>query len=86
MIANPKVIDYFSKKTKCWSCKHRFKCPVLLPVTKPIHDKFQPNYNIEVLFHLHDTHGIPEDILREWIIGSIYGQELTEFGIKHETY
>lgn len=82
MRAKPEIILMLSKRDKCWQCKHRFERPVLLPVEKPVPGKFQPNINVEVLFHVSETHGIPPDILREQIIGAVYGQELTEFGVK----
>lgn len=80
--ANPEMIKKWATRNKCWMCKHRFDKPVLLPVENPERGKFQPNFNAEILFHVFDTHGIPDDIVREWIIGSIYGMELTEFGVR----
>lgn len=80
--ANPEVIMMWSKRTKCWMCKHRFDKPVILPVDKPERDKFQPNINADVLWHMSDTHGLPPDIVREWIIGSVYGMIITEFGVR----
>lgn len=82
MIANPEVIELFATRNKCWMCKHRFEKPVLLPVEKPERDKFQPNVNMEILFHLSDTHGLPPETVREWIIGKVYGMEINEMGIK----
>lgn len=82
MTANPAVIQMFSARTKCWQCKHRFARPVLLPVKEPKRGKFQPNINSEVLWHVQETHGIDPGITYEWVVGTIYGQELTLFGVK----
>lgn len=82
--ANPKRIALWSQRDKCFMCKHRFDKPLLLPVEKPQAGKFQPNFNPVYLFHVTETHGIPHDIFREWVIGSIYGMELTEFGVRHQ--
>lgn len=84
MTANPDMITVWATRNKCWMCKHRFTEPVILPVKSPKPGKFQPNFNVNVLFHLFDTHGIPNDIVRDWITGSIYGQELTEFGVREK--
>lgn len=51
-------------------------------MTKPTRDAFQPNFNVEAIFHLSDTHGIPHTISRKWIIGDIYNLELNDFGAK----
>lgn len=80
--ARPEMIQMWSTRDKCWMCKHKFNKPVILPVDKPVRGKLQPNYNVEVFFHLYDTHGIPNDTARDWVFGSIYGLELTEVGIK----
>lgn len=77
MKANPAMIKMWSERTKCWMCKHRFDKPVLLPTEHPEHGKLQPNYNVEVLFHLQDTHGIPHDAVPRMILNSIYGIENT---------
>lgn len=58
-------------------CKHN-SSPQFCKFAKP----GKPNYNVEVFFHLYDTHGIPNDTARDWVFGSIYGLELTEMGIK----
>lgn len=80
--ANPSAIEMWSQRTKCWMCKHKFDEPVLIPVDKPIKGKLQPNINAEVLFHLYDTHGLDPEVVRQWIIGSVYNLELTEMVIK----
>lgn len=80
--AQPAVIQMLAIRNKCWMCKHKFKAPVLLPVKTPEWDKLQPNINTEVLFHLSDTHGQDPATVRGWIIGLVYGLELTEVGIK----
>ena len=82
MKANPNMIKMWSERTKCFMCKHKFDKPVILPVEKPERGKFQPNFNIEYIWHLSDTHGIPDDISRRWIIASIYGLERTLTGAK----
>lgn len=82
MTANPTMIQIWATRDKCWSCKHRFEKLVILPVKKIKPGIFQPNINVEVLVHVYDTHGIPPDILRNWIIGSIYDLELHEFGAR----
>lgn len=77
------VLEMWSQETKCWQCKKgRFTKPVLLLADNPERNKFQPNINTEVLVHFYTTHGIPKEIMRDWIVGSIYGQELTEFGVR----
>jgi hypothetical protein len=80
--ANSAVLQFWTVRDKCWMCKHRFEKHVLLPVVKKERGAFQPNINIEVLFHLADTHGLPADTVREWIIGSVYNMEINEIGIK----
>ena len=80
MIADPKVIKEFATRTKCLMCKHKFDKPVILPVDSPVHGKFQPNFNVDVAWHIQDTHGIDHATFRHWIVASIYGDELTEFG------
>ena len=75
--ANPYMIKMWSERTKCWQCKHKFKQPVILPVKKPERGKLQPNHNPEVLFHLQDTHGIPQEAITRMIFNSIYGIENT---------
>lgn len=82
MIANPEVIELLSKRDKCWSCRHKFSKSVILPVDKPQRGKYQPNYNPEFFYHLYETHGIPDDIARDWIFGLTYGLELTEMGVR----
>lgn len=82
MIANPDMIELFAKRDRCWMCKHKFERPVILPVDKPERGKFQPNINTEVLWHLKDTHGQVPEVVRSWILGSVYGQELTLTGAK----
>lgn len=80
--ANPNMIKMWSERTKCWMCRHRFTEPVVLPVKQPQRGKFQPNISAEVLFHMSDTHGLPPETVRQWIIGSVYSMELSLFGIK----
>lgn len=80
--ANPSMLRIWIKRNKCWSCKHRFTQPVVLPVKKPEHGKLQPNINAEVLLHQYKTHGIPPEVIPSWIIGSIYGLGLNEFGME----
>lgn len=80
--ANPIMIQKWAKRDKCWMCKHRFSKPVLLPVLKAERGKLQPNINAGGLFHLYDTHGLDPHVVREWLVGSIYGWKLTEMGIK----
>lgn len=82
LTARPEVLMLWSSRTKCVQCKHRFDKPFILPVAQPVAGKFQPNFNTDVLFHMQDTHGIPADVFAEWLTGSIYGQELGDFGIK----
>lgn len=84
--ANPHLLTMWTQRTKCWMCKHRFQETVLLPVDTPKHNVFQPHISAEVLFHLSDTHGLPPETVREWIIGSVYGWELNEVGIKGFTH
>lgn len=81
--ANPVIVKMWSERTKCLMCKHRFEKPFILPVEKPERGKFQPNINVEVLFHLQDTHGLPHETVRSWINGSVYGDELTLFGARN---
>jgi len=80
MKANQKMIELWAKRNKCFMCKKIFESPFILPVVKQVRDKFQPNFNTEAILHLYDTHGIPDNISRKWIIGSIYGKELNLFG------
>jgi hypothetical protein len=80
--ANSRVLLWWSQRMKCPMCKRRFDKPILLSVNEPVHDKLQPNFNAEVIFHLSDTHGIPSDISRSWFIGAIYGLQLTSFGAR----
>lgn len=80
--ARPAILKMWSERSKCWMCKHKFAQPVTLSVEKPERGKFQPNINSEVLWHLYDTHGLPPEIVGEWIIASVYGMEKTEMGVK----
>lgn len=82
MKAKPEMIKMWSERNKCWMCKHKFSKPVILPVDKPTKGKFQPHYNAEVMWHMYDTHGLPPEIVTEWIFGSIYGLKLTEMGAR----
>lgn len=78
----PEILLLWSQRNKCFMCKRRFERPFLLPVAKPVRGLSQPNFNVEAIFHLADTHGVPDDISRQWIVGSIYGLETNEFGAK----
>lgn len=80
--AKPEVLQMWAKRDKCFMCKHKFEKPFILPVEKPTRSKFQPNFNVEAVFHLSDTHGIPDDVSRRWIVGTIYGLELHDFGAR----
>ena len=80
MKANPQMLNMFANRNKCFMCKRRFDKPFILPVEKIEPGVFKPNFNAEILFHVSNTHGIPYEILCNWIAGSIYGQELTEVG------
>ena len=80
MKANPEIIQKWATQTKCLMCKHKFDKSAILPVDKPERGKFQPNFNIEYIWHLSDTHGIPDDISRQWITATVYGDEFTLFG------
>lgn len=82
MTANAEVIRMWATRDKCLMCKHKFDKSFILPVDKPVRGEFQPNFNVEAIFHLSDTHGIPHDISRRWITGSIYGLELHDFGAR----
>lgn len=82
MQAQPEMIQMFATRTKCHMCRHKFEKPYILPVEKIEAGKFQPNFNAEVSLHLQDTHGIPYKIFYNWIVGAIYGQELTLTGNK----
>lgn len=75
--ANPELLKMWATRDKCWMCKHKFAKPVILPVEKIEHGKFQPNYNVDVLFHMHDTHGIPREAVPRMIFNSIYGIDNT---------
>lgn len=72
----------WATRNKCFMCKHKLEQPFVLPVDKPTQKAFQPNFNIDAIFHLSDTHGIPDDVSRKWIIASIYGLQINEFGAK----
>lgn len=82
LTANRENIVFWANRDKCMQCKHLFDNPYLLPVTNPQHGSLQPNFNVDAIYHMQETHGIPESTYREWITGSIYGQSLGEFGIK----
>lgn len=82
MKANPAMIEKLASRNKCWMCKHKFDKPVLLPVDTLKQGEYQPNVNVEVLFHMSDTHGLPAETVREWIIGAVYGMELVLTGIR----
>lgn len=81
--ANPNILKMWTERTKCWMCKYKFDQPVILPVEKIVKGKLQPNINVKVLFHLYDTHGLPPDIVRSWIIGSVYEQKLHLMGAEN---
>lgn len=82
--ANPSMILMWAKRDKCWQCKHKFEKPVILPIDKEKQRAgiLQPNINPEVLWHVQETHGIPAPTTQDWILGSVYGMELNEVGIK----
>lgn len=80
--AKPEILTMLTTRTKCFSCKHRFDKPYILPVDNPKPDRFQPNINVETLVHHKETHGIPPDIQIKWIIGMVYGLGLHEFGAR----
>lgn len=80
--ANPAMITKLASRSKCFMCKHKFDKPFILPVEKIRRGAFQPNFNAEMIFHLQDTHGIPNAISKKWLIGAVYSMELTDFGAK----
>lgn len=82
MKANKDQIQYWAERNKCMHCKRRFEQGFILPVTNPARGKFQPRFNVEAIYHLQDTHGLPNEITREWFTGLIYDLELTDFGAK----
>ena len=82
MKANPQIIQMFANRTKCHMCKHKFEKPYILPVEKIESGAFKPNFNVEVSYHLQDTHGIPYKTFYNWIAGAVYEQELTLFSNK----
>jgi hypothetical protein len=86
--ADPNVIKLWSTRTKCWMCKHRFSKPLLLPVQLPQRGVLQPHFNVEILFHVNDTHGIPPEAVVKMVSNSVYGIENTlqsVYGLNKET-
>jgi alanyl-tRNA synthetase len=76
MIANVLVIKELAEMTKCFMCKRRFGGSLLLPVKNRKRGVFAPSINGEWLFHLEDTHGLPHDIVRDWVYNSVYDRDL----------
>ena len=82
MTASHDRILYWANRTKCGLCRKRFDAGFLLPVEKIEHNVLHPNFNMDIVFHWYDTHGIWPDILMDWLIGSVYNMELTLMGFK----
>lgn len=74
--ADPNMIKYFAENKKCFMCKHRFDEPWIKPA-KNTSKKLNPNFNVHALIHMQQTHGIPENYVRDWIVQSVYGWKKT---------
>ena len=78
LVANPTMINMWAKRDKCWMCKKKFDRPVLLPVVEPKPGVLQPNINVEVSYHIMETHGMPTiDYVHNYVFNSIYDIENT---------
>lgn len=67
--AKPEVISMWANLTKCWMCKHRKDEGHILPK-----GEFWPSPNW--MNHYEDTHGLPHDLVIDWIKKSAYGLPL----------
>lgn len=76
--ANPVAIVQLADRKRCAMCKHREDEGHLLPNKGSIWPS--PAW----MLHYQDTHGLPHQVVREWIIGLVYGMPINEGGLKHE--
>lgn len=74
LIADPLILEMWTKRDRCWMCKHRFDKPILLPVTTPSGGALNPNINVLASIHMMETHGMPtKDYVHNYVFNSIYG-------------
>lgn len=80
--ANPDIILHWAKHTKCVMCRHREDEGHILPVGKALkvlnmefklYGKNSPKFSTKWMFHYQDTHGLPYDLVMDWIWSSVYG-------------
>lgn len=69
--ANPLIIKFLAKRTKCLLCKHRKAEGHILP-----RGKYYPSP--AWLLHYEDTHGLAHDIFYEWLYLTPYGELLKQ--------
>ena len=65
LTANPATIQLWAARIKCFMCKHRKDEAHILPK-----GKFWPSP--KWMFHYQDTHGLPHEVVAEWIYKSVY--------------
>ena len=65
-VMNQVIATYFVERYRCLQCKHRLEQPILMPAG--CGDEGCMAINPAFLFHMHDTHGIPEEMYREWLL------------------
>lgn len=68
------VYAHFATRAKCLMCKRRFAAPFLIPAG--CDEEGCLAINPDLLFHMRDTHGLPEDVYRGWLIDAVNGLDL----------
>lgn len=69
---NQVIAAYLAERHRCPQCKHRLEQPILMPAG--CGEKNCLAINPAFLFHMRDTHGIPENMYREWLLDSLGSQ------------
>lgn len=64
----PKRLFFFRNRKKCIDCKHRENEPYILPSE----EKGTINFSVKWVLHHQETHGIPNDLFRSWLVKSLY--------------
>jgi hypothetical protein len=70
------VMVYFANRDRCVQCKTKFDKPILMPAGCKEDNCLA--INPEFLWHMRDTHGLPEDMYREWLLNAIHGKPIED--------
>jgi hypothetical protein len=65
------VAAYLANRTRCFQCKKQFDAAILIPAGCGEHNCVAINPSF--LWHMYETHGIPEYLYREWLIRFLAG-------------